>query len=69
MSTLRRVLCAVLGGHDFGWPRLIDGRMRQRCMYGCGALTKGWPYGPQIKKALVFPLPVIQPAQAARKRA
>lgn len=39
--TLRSVLCAVLGGHQWQGPRLIEGRLRLVCALGCGALSSG----------------------------
>ena len=36
-----RWLCALLGGHDYGLPRVIDGRLRLACQHGCGAMTTG----------------------------
>lgn len=54
MSLLRRVLCRSLGGHAYGWPRLLEGRMRQRCLYDCGSMTRGWDVKPKPTKVLPF---------------
>mgnify|MGYP001578646588 CR=1 FL=1 len=38
---MRRLLCAVLGGHEWGSPQIVDGRLRLACLLGCGAMTAG----------------------------
>lgn len=38
----RRLLCALLGGHDVGRvPVWRDGRARLTCQFGCGWESKG----------------------------
>jgi len=39
--TLRSVLCRVLGGHELGLPKVIEGRYRLVCRLGCGYQTVG----------------------------
>ena len=38
---MRRWLCAVLGGHAWSTPQIVDGRLRLRCLLDCGAVTVG----------------------------
>lgn len=38
---MRQLLCALLGGHDLGLPKVIDGRVRLACQFNCGYATNG----------------------------
>lgn len=38
---MRQLLCAILGGHSWGLPCVIHGRLRVRCLFDCGAMSAG----------------------------
>ena len=39
---MRRWLCAIFGGgHAWSSPQVVEGRVRLRCLFDCGALTSG----------------------------
>lgn len=40
-EAMRSLLCFLLGGHSLGLPKVIDGRYRRACQYGCGYMTTG----------------------------
>lgn len=51
--TLRRLLCALLGGHHLG--RVLvwrDGKARLRCGYGCGYETSGVETSPPAQSPM-----------------
>lgn len=58
MNVIRRVLCAVLGGHAWQGPRAIDGRVRLVCGYGCGAMSVGVETRGQAQQARAKVIPM-----------
>ena len=39
--SLTSFLCGLLGGHSYGLPRIVDGKLCLRCQYDCGKTTVG----------------------------
>lgn len=67
VSRLTRILCAVLGGHDWQGPRYLHGRVRMVCGLGCGAMSRGVEVGPQARKVVPINLLLVRGSHRKRK--
>lgn len=38
---MKALMCLLLGGHHWLGPRVVEGRVRLVCGYGCGATSEG----------------------------